>query len=110
MNVNKKILNINNLIRIIKNTHKNKKIGLCHGVFDLLHLGHIKHFEEAKKNCDILVVSVTEDKFIAKGPGRPAFNDLQRMEALASLEYVDYLVLSNQPSSVEVINKIKPNI
>jgi rfaE bifunctional protein kinase chain/domain/rfaE bifunctional protein nucleotidyltransferase chain/domain len=110
MNLNKKIININNLVKKIKNFHKNKKIGLCHGVFDLLHLGHIKHFEEAKKNCNILIVSVTEDKFVAKGPGRPAFNDQQRMEALASLEYVDYVVLSNQPSSVEVINKIKPNI
>jgi len=110
MNLNKKIININNLVKKIKDFHKNKKIGLCHGVFDLLHLGHIKHFEEAKNNCDILVVSVTEDKFVAKGPGRPAFNDQQRMEALASLECVDYVVLSNQSSSVEVINKIKPNI
>ena len=52
MNLNKKIININNLVKKIKNFYKNKKIGLCHGVFDLLHLGHIKHFEEAKKNCD----------------------------------------------------------
>ena len=49
MNINKKIININNLVKKIKNFHKNTKIGLCHGVFDLLHLGHIKHFEEAKK-------------------------------------------------------------
>lgn len=110
MNINKKILHIDNLIKKIENFHKNKKIGLCHGVFDLLHLGHIKHFEEAKKNSDILVVSVTEDNFVAKGPGRPAFNCQQRMEALASLEFVDYVILSSHPSSVEVINKIKPNI
>ena len=75
-----------------------------------MHIGHIKHFDEAKKNCDILIVSITQDKFVAKGPGRPAFNDQQRMEALASLEFVDYVVLSNNSSSIEVINKIKPNI
>ena len=51
-----------------------KKIILCHGVFDLLHIGHIKHFEEAKKMGDILVVTITPDQFVNKGPGRPAFN------------------------------------
>jgi rfaE bifunctional protein kinase chain/domain/rfaE bifunctional protein nucleotidyltransferase chain/domain len=110
MNINNKIIDLDNLTKIIKNFNKKKKIGLCHGVFDLLHIGHIKHFDEAKKNCDILIVSITQDKFVAKGPGRPAFNDQQRMEALASLEFVDYVVLSNNSSSIEVINKIKPNI
>ena len=110
MNINDKIIDLDNLTKIIKNFNKKKKIGLCHGVFDLLHIGHIKHFDEAKKNCDILIVSITQDKFVTKGPGRPAFNDQQRMEALASLEFVDYVVLSNHSSSIEVINKIKPNI
>ena len=110
MNKKNKIFSLSELKRIITNKPKSKKIGLCHGVFDLLHLGHIKHFEESKKNCDILIVSVTTDRFVAKGPGRPAFNEQQRMEALASLEFVDYVVLSTQPSSVEIINTIKPNI
>ena len=73
-----------------------------------MHLGHIKHFNEAKKNCDILIVSVTEDKYVSKGPGRPAFNQAQRMEALSSLESIDFVVLSNKESAVEIINKIKP--
>tara|TARA_B110000027_G_C15964658_1_gene231512 strand:+ start:234 stop:461 length:228 start_codon:yes stop_codon:yes gene_type:complete len=50
-----------------------KKVVLCHGVYDILHIGHIKHFEEAKKNNDILVVGVTTSKFINKGPNRPYF-------------------------------------
>ncbi len=104
MNKKSKIFPLNILKKIIINTAKNKKVGLCHGVFDLLHLGHIKHFEEAKKNCDILIVSVTQNKFIKKGPGRPAFNEIQRMEALSSLEYIDYVTLSNQESSIDVIN------
>lgn len=104
--INKKIFNLKNLAN--KLSKSQKKIGLCHGVFDLLHLGHIKHFNEAKKNCDILVVSVTEDKYVSKGPGRPVFNQFQRMEALSNLETVDYVVLSNNESAVETINKIKP--
>ena len=49
MNKKIKIITISKLKKIITNTRKKKKVGLCHGVFDLLHLGHIKHFEEAKK-------------------------------------------------------------
>ena len=50
---------------------KNKKIVLCHGVFDLVHLGHLKHFKKAKSFGDFLIVSITKDEFIKKGPGRP---------------------------------------
>ena len=104
--INKKIFNLKNLAN--KLSSSKKKIGLCHGVFDLLHLGHINHFNEAKKNCDILVVSVTEDKYVSKGPGRPVFDQYQRMEALSNLECIDYVILSNKESAVETINKIKP--
>ena len=70
-----KILSLNNLSKkIIDFKKKNKKIILCHGVFDLLHLGHIKHFEEAKKYGDILVVTITPNKYVSKGPNRPVFN------------------------------------
>ena len=74
---------------------KNKRIGLCHGGFDLLHPGHIKHFESAKENCDLLFVSVTSDRFVSlrKGSGRPVFNEQLRAYSIATLEAVDYLVL-----------------
>ena len=76
---------------------KEKKIGLCHGGFDLLHPGHIKHFESAKSLCDVLFVSVTSDKFVSerKGSGRPIFNDTLRAFSIASLEFVDYVFISN---------------
>ena len=48
-----------------------KKVVLCHGVYDLLHYGHIEHLQEAKSQGDILVVSVTAAKYVNKGPGRP---------------------------------------
>lgn len=106
-----KFFTIDKLINKIRSNSKNNiKIGLSHGVFDLLHLGHIKHFKEAKKNCDLLIVSVTADQFVNKGPNRPAFNQYQRIEALEALEVIDYVVLSNNVSSKFIISKIKPNI
>ena len=88
---------------------KNKIIGLCHGAFDVLHLGHIRHFEEAKKICDILIVSVTADKFIKKGPNQPLFSIQDRAETLLAIEYVDYVYISNSPTGVNSINFFKPN-
>lgn len=82
----------------------------CHGVFDLLHPGHIRHFKEAKKQGSRLVVSVTPDRYVNKGPGRPAFNEALRIETLASLNCVDYVVLNDSPDAISCIQKIKPNI
>ena len=95
-------------ISLLKN--KKKKIVLCHGVFDLLHVGHVKYFEQAKKLGDILVVSVTSDNFVNKGPLRPVFNIEQRIEIIKKLEVVDFVVKSDFQTAKEVIEKIKPDI
>lgn len=83
---------------------------LCHGVFDVLHPGHIAHLKEAKSLGDCLVVSVTSDRYVNKGPGRPVHSQDKRMEQLAALEMVDYVVLSDHPTGYEIIEAIKPNI
>jgi len=88
----------------------NKKVVLCHGVFDLLHYGHIEHLKEAKEQGDILVVSVTAASYVNKGPGRPYFNDQQRMAFLASLEIVDYVILSEQVTVHEIVKYVQPDI
>ena len=109
--MSKKIISIVDLKKNIqKLKDKSKKIALCHGVFDLLHIGHIKYFEEAKSNADRLVVSVTSDEYVNKGPNRPAFNTQQRLEAIEALEVVDYVVLSPFPSAINIIKEVKPNI
>ena len=87
-----------------------KKVVHCHGVFDLLHIGHIKHFEEAQSFGDLLVVTATADNYVNKGPNRPAFTIDLRLQALAALETVDYVAESRWPSAVEVINLIKPHV
>lgn len=89
---------------------KGKKIVHCHGVFDLLHIGHIKHFEEARTFGDILVVTITLDEFVRKGPNRPAFTTTLRLEALAALEAVDFVAANKWPDAVETIKMLKPNI
>ena len=86
-----------------------KTIAQCHGCFDLLHPGHIKHFEAAKKIADIVIVTVTPDRFVNKGPGRPVFNEHLRMESIAALGSVDYVALNNWPTAVEVIKIVRPD-
>ena len=88
---------------------KGKKVILCHGVFDLLHIGHIRHFEEAKKRGDILAVTTTPDHFVNKGPGRPVFNEGLRAEAIASLDCVDYVAINQWPTAVETIHLLSPD-
>ena len=89
---------------------QNKTVVLCHGVFDLLHYGHIEHLQEAKAQGDILVVSVTASKFVNKGPGRPYFNDHQRMAFLSSIEFVDYVMLSEAVTVHEIVKVVQPDV
>lgn len=89
---------------------KGLRVVHCHGVFDLLHPGHIRHLQEAKSQGDRLVVSITPDRHVNKGPGRPAFPENLRLEQLAAFVYVDYVVLNDMPDAVSAIHKIKPDI
>ena len=103
-----KILDYNQ-IKLLKNKYKKKKIILCHGVFDLLHIGHINYFKAAKKLGDILVVSVTEDKFVNKGPG-PAFKIKDRIGFLKEINCINFVCISNAPTSERIIKNLRPNI
>lgn len=87
-----------------------KVVVLCHGCFDLLHVGHIKHFQTARGLGDVLVVSITADEFVNKGPGRPAFPSELRADMLAALSVVDYVVVVEDPSAEPIIKALKPSI
>ncbi|HLB41765.1 MAG TPA: PfkB family carbohydrate kinase [Gammaproteobacteria bacterium] len=86
-----------------------KKVAQCHGVFDLLHIGHIKHLQYARTFCDILVVTITADCYVDKGPGRPYFTEYLRAEALAALSSVDYVIINHYSTAVEAIKAIRPD-
>ena len=104
----KKLITFNKFENI-KNKNNLKKIVLCHGVFDVLHFGHIRHLEAAKNYGDTLIVSLTSDKFVNKGPGRPYFKLQNRLETISALECVDYIIVSDFPDALNVIKLIKPD-
>lgn len=87
-----------------------KKIVLCHGVFDLVHPGHIVHFEEAKKMGDVLVVSVTAAKYVRKGPDRPYFDDEMRLKFLSAIACIDYVILSEGYTVDDIIEAVEPDL
>lgn len=87
-----------------------RKIVHCHGVFDLLHIGHIRHLDTAKSMGDVLVVTLTGDEYVNKGPHRPAFSEDLRAEAIAALDAVDYVAINRWPMSIETIRLLQPDI
>lgn len=97
--------------RLIADELRNEKKSIvqCHGVFDLLHRGHVEHLEEAKTHGDILIVSVTSDEYVNKGPGRPVFPAQVRAIMLAALEVVDYVLISRHPTAEPSIELIRPS-
>lgn len=84
-------------------------VGLCHGCFDILHFGHLRHLASAASMCDALIVSVTADRFVNKGPHRPIFHETYRAEMLSGLACVDGVVVSQFPSAIEILNRLRPN-
>lgn len=104
----KKILEKKELIKFLKK-NSNKKIVLCHGVFDLVHYGHLKHFKSAKRYGDILIVSITKDKFIKKGFNRPLFNEIKRAEYLSEIKVIDFVYICETESALDSIKTIKPD-
>lgn len=86
------------------------KIVQCHGVFDVLHAGHLAHFKAAKLENHTLIVTITADKFVNKGPGRPHFSQDIRAQMLAALEIVDYVCINESPTAVPAIRTLQPDI
>jgi rfaE bifunctional protein nucleotidyltransferase chain/domain len=97
-------------LRGIRDSSAPQTVIHCHGVFDLLHYGHLLHLKSAKRMGDCLVVTVTSDRFVNKGPGRPRFTDVQRASMLAALEFVDYVAISDKPTADFAIDILRPHI
>lgn len=105
-----KIIDLDEVARRIEGLRaQGKKIVHCHGCFDLMHPGHIKHFQAAKKMGDLLVVTITPDKYVDKGPDRPVFPQDLRAESIAALECVDYVAINRWPTAEETLRLVKPD-
>ncbi|GIX46871.1 MAG: bifunctional protein HldE [Candidatus Tectimicrobiota bacterium] len=96
--------------RLADHRARGDRIVHCHGVFDLLHIGHIRHLTRAKQYGDVLVVPVTPDVYVNKGPHRPAFTETLRAEALAALDCVDYVAINRWPTATEAIGLLRPHV
>lgn len=111
--VKHKIKTLKQLIPIVQRLKsQNKKIITTNGVFDILHPGHVKYLEEAKKLGDVLVVGVNTDKStkLNKGDNRPINDEKSRIGVLSGLESVDYVFLFDEKDPRKWISKIKPDI
>ncbi|MDO8555213.1 MAG: PfkB family carbohydrate kinase [bacterium] len=106
-----KIVGFGELVAIARRFKKNnKKVVYAHGTFDLLHAGHIYHLEEARRLGDVLLVTVTPDRFIEKGFERPRFNEVERARFVAGLECVGYVSFTDAADAKNAICEIQPNI
>jgi rfaE bifunctional protein nucleotidyltransferase chain/domain len=106
-----KVRTIEQLTDIAETLRKEgKSVALCHGVFDLVHMGHVRHLEAARREGDVLIVTITADRFVNKGPGRPIFSERMRAEMLAALEYVDWVSINHGSSAESVLDAIKPDV
>jgi cytidyltransferase-like protein len=88
---------------------RDKKIVQCHGAFDLVHIGHLIHFEEAKTQGDILVVTITADRFITKKRG-VTFPETYRAQQVAALAIVDYVTLVPEPTALSAVETLQPDV
>lgn len=113
MTINQKIKTLNELIKIVqKLKSQNKKIVTTNGVFDILHLGHVKYLEAAKKLGDVLIVGINTDASVKqlKGDKRPINSEKSRAGVLAALESVDYVFLFSDKNPKKWVGELKPNV
>ena len=92
---------------VSKQRTNDKKIVLCHGCFDLLHIGHINYLKKAKSLGEILIVTVTADEYVNKGPEHPIFNENQRADHLSELSIVNYVSINYSFDATEIIKSIR---
>jgi rfaE bifunctional protein nucleotidyltransferase chain/domain len=106
-----KILDLHELAARSRQLRKEgRRVVLCHGTFDLMHTGHIRYLQRARQEGDVLLVTLTGDAYVNKGPGRPVFNEHLRAENLAALACVDFVAVNQAISAVEALHEIQPNI
>jgi rfaE bifunctional protein nucleotidyltransferase chain/domain len=111
MSIEQKIKSIDELVELVSELKKKgKKVVHCHGVFDLLHIGHIRYFRQAAQWGDVLVVTVSPDRFVDKGPHRPAFGEQLRAEGVASQDVVSYVAINEWPTAEELLRRLRPDV
>ncbi len=104
-----KIKTLNALIGEIGKFPRKKSVVVCHGVFDVVHPGHLRHLIYAKSKSNILVASITADLHINKGKHRPHVPQDLRALNLAAMDFVDYVIIDSNATPIENLTNIKPD-
>src|SRR4051812_28616863 len=89
---------------------RGRKDALCHGVFDLVHLGHIRHIQAARNEGEVVMETITADRYVTEGPGGPIFPENMRAEMLASLATVDLVGINHTSSAEPILDTVRPDI
>jgi len=105
----RKVKTVEELCKLIGPRPRARKVIMCHGVFDIVHPGHVRHLIYAKSKGDVLVVSVTADEHIAKGNVRPYVPETLRAINLAAFEMVDYVIIDRDPTPLANLRQIQPD-
>lgn len=109
--MNSKVLDLNQLATLAEQRRtQGDRVALCHGTFDLLHIGHVRHLKEAAAQADCLLVTVTADAHVNKGPGRPVFREDLRAEHLAALDCVVAVAVNHEATSINVLDLVRPDV
>lgn len=100
------------LLEIQKWRAANKKIIFTNGCFDLIHVGHLRTFNEAKKMGDLLVVGINSDRSVKalKGETRPLISEQERAELISALKPVDYVIIFDEMNASRLLDTIKPDV
>ncbi|HDZ62753.1 MAG TPA: cytidyltransferase, partial [Nitrospirae bacterium] len=109
--IKSKILYMDTLVSKVKELQDaGKTVVQSHGIFDLIHPGIIKHLNSAKKQGDVLIITIIRDKDVRRGSGRPIFPEDYRAENVASLEHVSYVCIVDDNIPFECVKRIKPDV
>jgi D-glycero-beta-D-manno-heptose 1-phosphate adenylyltransferase len=106
------VIERSNAAKFFKSLQGQKKIVFTNGCFDILHVGHVRYLQEAKRLGDFLVVGVNTDASVKrlKGPTRPVQNESDRAEILSELRAVDAVVLFKEETPLDLIREIQPDV
>ncbi|HMQ17250.1 MAG TPA: adenylyltransferase/cytidyltransferase family protein, partial [Phycisphaerae bacterium] len=107
----RKIVNAADLAQTLREPRAaGRKVVQCHGCFDIVHPGHVRYLQSARRLGDLLVVSLTGDANVSKGPDRPHIPQDLRAENLAALEFVDWVVIDPNPTAADLIALLRPDV
>jgi len=100
------------LARLLEQRRAGKQVVFTNGCFDLLHVGHVKYLQKARQLGDMLVLGLNSDASVRglKGPSRPLISEDERAHILAALDCIDYVAIFDEPTPIELIRALRPDV